>query len=46
MTTEELDYLKKLEECFECVGKEFHERGGDSCFWWEADIEGRLLSCL
>ena len=44
MTTE-AQLLRILKSSIEEVGKEFSE-GSDDCFWWEADLQHRLLSLL
>ena len=40
-----LNYLKKLEEGIEWVGEKW-KNNGDRMFWWEADVQARLLCHL
>lgn len=46
LTQEQHGYLKTLETCVDRAGSEFHDKGGDSRFWWERDVQGRLLAYL
>ncbi len=40
-----LHHLRKLEQGIDWVGQQWHGNG-DRMFWWEADVQGRLLGYL
>jgi hypothetical protein len=39
------ELIERLKMCINKLGNEFHE-GSDDYFWWEADYQHVLLSCL